>query len=94
MDRMVPIHLTKEGYTTIKPVFIDPPSGLTAEGYIDEKDDWIARLKIEAKCESAIKEHVKTEFAVFATGTFKGGKKVSDVIASGILEILPGPYVK
>lgn len=93
MDRMVPIHLSNEGYTAIKPVLLNAPSGLTAEGYIDDRNDWIARIKFEARCESALSQKVNTEFAVFATGVFKGGKNVSDVIARGILEILPGPYV-
>lgn len=104
MDRMVPIHLLAEGYKNINVAFKNPPEGLTATANIDDsKDivdskryirDWIVRIKLEAKCKDAIDESIDTKFAVFATGTLKGGKEVSDVVARGILEILPGPYVK
>lgn len=93
MDKMHPIHLTKEGYKKITPVMIDPPAGLDMTGSIDEKHDWIARLLVTANCKTAIKNPVETKFSVFASGTFKGGKEVTDVIARGILVVMPGPYI-
>lgn len=93
MDKMIPIHMLDEGYKTIKPVFLDAPDGLAAEGYIDKKYDWIARVKITSRCEEALEKRVDVQFAVFAEGILDGNRETSDIIARGVLEIIPGPYV-
>lgn len=93
MDRMHPIHLTEEGYKTITPVLLNAPSGLEMSGSIDDKSDWIVRLLVTANCKDAITEIAKAEYSVFASGVLKGGREVTDVVARGILEVLPGPYV-
>lgn len=92
MDRMHPIHMRKEGYNKISIAFKNAPSGLTAEGHIDEKSDWIARIKLSAKCQSAIDEEVEVKYVVFASGVLKGGRETTDVISRGIVKIMPGPY--
>lgn len=93
MDRMIPIHLAKEGYDTVSVAFKDAPEGLSAEGYIDEKHDWIVRIKVSAECDSAIDEPVEVRYVVFASGTFEGGREVNDVVSRGIVKIIPGPYI-
>lgn len=102
MDRMVPIHLLDEGYKSVKVVFKNAPSGLTATAKIDDSvdivekkrhtKDWIIRITFEAKCNAAMDEHVDVEYAVFASGTLKGGKEVTDIVSRGIVRIMPGPY--
>lgn len=101
MDSMIPIHLLKEGYKKIDVSLKDQISGLSASGVIDDsrdilgkdyKNDWIVRLTFEAKCKDAISEPKETVFAVFASGTLKGGRNVKDMVAKGKIRIMPGPY--
>lgn len=87
---MHPIHLRKEGYDSVEVAFVDPPSGLSASGYIDTKDDWVVRFLIKPMCNSAIKEDVDVVYTVFVTGTIDG-KQRRDVVAKGTLRILAGP---
>ena len=48
LSTMHPIHLIEEGYSKdgVKVVFVDPPEGLEAKGWIDERDDWVVRFMI------------------------------------------------
>lgn len=90
MDRMVPIHLRREGYTSVKVALDDPPAGLEATGRIDADRDWIVRIDVEASCEDAVKEKKEVPFTVFAEGTVLG-ERVRDVVARGKIVVLPGP---
>ena len=91
MGRLIPIHLKDEGYTTVRVAMDDAPEGLKVSGRIDSRDDWIIRLTIEAKVASAIKEKKKCRFTVFIDGKFED-RNVTDVIATGKIVVLPGPY--
>ena len=92
MGNLIPIHLSKEGYTNIRIAFSSKVEGLRAEGKIDKKKDWIVRISFDAACASAVKEPVQVDFSIFADGMVNG-RSVKDVISVGTLEILPGPYV-
>lgn len=86
-----PIHLqsTAEGYTGVEVAFVDPPTGLTASG---ELDDYVVRVYINPMCQSAVKEDVDVPYTVFIKGT-RGGKQIRDVAAKGILRIVAGPII-
>lgn len=91
MNRVHPIHLTKEGYKDIKVAFNNAPEGLTYDSHIDEREDWVVRVLFDAQCQDAINEKLEVEYSVFATGVLAGRGKVSDVVSRGKLVILPGP---
>lgn len=88
MDTMAPIHLTREGYTNAYISFDENISGLTSDCYIDEKEDWVIRVNLKAKCEKAIKEKQRIRFTVFVSN----GSDIIDIASTGFLTILPGPY--
>lgn len=87
---MHPVHLRDEGYTGVEVSFLDPPDGLTAEGWIDETDDWVVRFLIHPMCQSAKAEDVDVRYTVFVTGA-SGSRQRRDVVAAGTLRILAGP---
>lgn len=86
MSMFYPIHLEEEGYTSVDVAFVNPPAGLTAEGYID---DYVVRFTLEPKCESAIEEDIDVPYTVFINGTI-GTRTARDVVAKGVLHILSG----
>lgn len=87
LSTMHPIHLVKEGYTGVEIAFVNAPEGLKAEGWLDEKDDWVVRFLINPMCEAAITEDVDVSYTVFVIG-----EKRRDIAAKGTLRILAGPY--
>lgn len=91
LDSVIPIHLIEEGYETISIAFSDPIEGLSAAGYIDDKEDWVVRIIFNSMVPEAIKERVRVDYSIFANGTLSG-RKTRDIVASGKLVILPGPY--
>lgn len=90
MGLLRPIHLSKEGYDKITVAFDSAPEGLKATGSIDEKRDWIVRIQLSANVRAAVKEKVLVPYAVFAEGTVSG-RKTRDVVARGVMVIVPGP---
>lgn len=90
MGLLRPIHLSKEGYDKITVAFDSAPEGLKATGSIDEKRDWIVRIQLSANVRAAVKEKVLVPYAVFAEGTVSG-RKTRDVVARGVVVIVPGP---
>lgn len=90
MSNAYPIHLRKEGYSNVEVTFVDPPSGLKAEGYIDQEDDWVVRFMVNPMCKDAIKEDVDVNYTVFVNGTVDGHSR-RDVVAKGVLTIVAGP---
>lgn len=93
MDNIRPIHLTEEGYDDIEIAMTPSVQGLSAHGYIDKKRDWVIRIHIDTKMESAIEKEQEIEYSVFANGIINE-KNVTDIIANGKIVILPGPIVK
>lgn len=90
LSKCHPIHLLKEGYENVTIAFDDPPEGLTASGYIDEKQDWVVRFDLYPMCDDAIKKDIDVPYTVFVDGSF-GTRQVRDVVAKGILRIIHGP---
>lgn len=90
MSEMHPIHLLKEGYTTVEVAFVDPPQGLSATGNIRQEDGWVVRFSVNPNCQSALTEDVDVQYAVFVKGTV-GNVQRRDVVARGTLRILAGP---
>lgn len=87
MSKFFPIHLEKEGYTSVDVSFANKPAGLIGKGLID---DYIVRFTLEPMCEDAITKNIDVPYTVFVNGTVDG-RKARDVVAKGILRILAGP---
>lgn len=96
-----------ENYQTARVVFDNKPNGLTAQAWIDEIDDWVVRVLFGAELPEAITEHIDCHFSVFVDGgpieTHRIDHKTkeqktsitparSDVVAHGLLRILPSAY--
>ena len=96
-----------EGYTGARIVFDTLPTGLTASAKIDEIDDWVIRVLFDAKLPEAIKEPQQCHFTVFVDAPAKTVSKFdhitktqktatiekrTDVVAHGLLRILPSAY--
>lgn len=87
--KLVPIHLTEEGYTTVGIAFDDDqPMGLEAEGYIDEMEDHIVRFSLTARCPGAIKEPQRCRMSLAVANST--ATKV-DIISVFDVLILPAP---
>ena len=107
MTNIIPIRLRnkeRENYTAARVVFDEKPAGLTASAEIDQVDDWVT---FNARCQKAIKEIVRCHFTVFIDSPGvessridpKTGRTITknlpartDVVAHGILQILPSAY--
>lgn len=87
MEKLAPIHLSKEGYSNIEVAFDGAPSGLTATGTIDSDRDWVVRITIKSRVPSAVKERIDVPYAVFASA----GQTRKDAVSRGVVAILPGP---
>lgn len=91
LSKCFPIHLIKEGYTSIDVAFSEPIEGLSASGTIDQKEDHVVRILIKPQCPNAINEDIEIDYTVFANGHL-GDREARDVVATGKLRILAGPY--
>jgi hypothetical protein len=67
-----------------------PPKGITAHGYIDEKDDWVVRAEFDIRDPSALRHPRRYKIAVSAVDE---GRGVSDIIVLAELVVLPAAYV-
>lgn len=90
MSSVFPIHLKKEGYTSISVALENPPSGLKITGAIDPSNDWIVRLSVIPKCNDILDEDVDVRYTVFANGSFDG-RDVTHMVTKGIIHIIAGP---
>ena len=86
MAKLIPIHLTKEGYTTVEVAFEPVISGLTATAEIDESDDWVIRVHFKAIIDMEDFEPVRTKFAV---RVYNKGKTECDVAAIAEVIVMP-----
>lgn len=84
MDKLEPIHLTKEGYENIDTRISKHTISIT--GCIDPKDDWIVRLTIDSNDPLANSEKVVIPISVFATNETYNRK---DLVYNGNVVILP-----
>lgn len=89
IDNLVaePIHLTDEGYDQVSMHTYDLPDGFSHSVSID---DWVVRLTLNPRCNDAILEPVNVRFSVIATNSTEN---VSDMVANGIIRILPALHM-
>ncbi len=87
LSKCVPIHLEKEGYTGVDMAFTNKPQGLVTTGSID---DYVVRFRINPMCPDAVVHDLDVPYAVFVTG--RREHPVRDIVASGILHIIAGPF--
>lgn len=103
MRRLFPIHLKDEGYTRFDVDMIDKPSGLEATAYLDPDDDWVVRVRIEARVPlnklidmTRLPEtDIITQFSVFGTIAGSSGeagvtrRERRDLIFNGNIVVIP-----
>lgn len=88
MSKLIPIHLSKEGYNNVTVNFDKQIDGLDVFGYIDSTDDWVIRLEFKAFVEEAIDKPVDVRFVVRVSDE---GSTTIDTVSRGVLTILPAP---
>lgn len=86
MAKLIPIHLLEEGYETVEVAFQPKISGLTAEAYIDEADDWVIRVHFVAQVDMEDFKPMSTKFAV---RVYNGDKTDCDVAAIAEVIVMP-----
>lgn len=99
MRKVIPIHLTEEGYTRVDVAIKDKPSGVTVTGRIDEADDWIVRLDYQIDSPEATDKEISLDitarvFASAQTVLSNSGKMVNvparkDTVFNGKIIITP-----
>ena len=108
MRNIFPIHLLEEGYNdTPRITFATKPEGLETLAWIDAKEDWVVRVSFMPKLVDAIEKPKNYHFSVFVDApgseidaynrrTGDPVKKIipdrTDVVAHGVLRILPSSY--
>lgn len=94
MRRLVPIHLTAEGYTdcfvSVRGDDNQDVDGLEILAVIDERDDWVVRVHIDASLsfDSPVAEERHAHYSVFVMDD-KGHR---DLVSLGTVVVLPTPY--
>lgn len=88
MAKLIPIHLTKEGYTKVSVAFDNLPEGLLYDAWIDETDDWVVRVFFDADVKEAIDKPVDTRFII---KVIDEEENRVDTVARGKLRIEPAP---
>jgi len=88
MSRLVPIHLSAEGYNQVIIKMNNPPTGFSITGSIDELEDWIIRLRITAQCPSAVTENIHIPFAVHVSDGDR-----TDVVMVTKATVLKAPWI-
>lgn len=93
MGRLIPIHLTEEGYDDAIVTVLDSESnaadGITATASIDERDDWIVRVAFDVKVPSLLIPSNEPE--VYFYSVFLIRNEDRDLAAMGRLTVLPAP---
>ena len=86
---MEQIHLSEEGYDQVVVSYEDNDNAahLITEAWIDEEDDYIVRMKVEANFDTFSDKPVDTRFTIFAG---KSDGSARDAVCHGILTVLPG----
>lgn len=86
MAKLIPIHLTEEGYKTVEVSFEPEIEGLEAEAWIDEGDDWVIRIHFVAQIDMEEFKPMSTKFAV---RVYNNDKTVCDVAAIAEVIVMP-----
>ena len=86
------IDLQEEGYTSIIISLLDPPDGLSVNGYMDRE---IVNLSIASLCDSVTKNDADVKFAVYAAGIGVDDYGVQvplrDMVVKGTIHIVANP---
>lgn len=85
LDCLVPVHLLEEGYKDVIVQVDDKATGLSADGWIDEKEDWVIRVLFKAMMPDLEKPFV-TKLAV---RTSSEQLRKIDTVFLGKLVVLP-----
>lgn len=88
MAQLIPIHLSKEGYENVIIATNETYEGLVIKGWIDEVDDWVIRVKFNARLEEATEKPVEIRFIVKVTNETE---EAVDTVSLGHLVIMPAP---
>lgn len=88
MATLTPIHLLKEGYSKVIISTSEKYEGLSLEGIIDEEEDWVVRLNINADLEEAAEDPVKVKVVIKVADE---DESIIDVAAICTLVIMPAP---
>lgn len=94
MRSLIPIHLIDEGYENVYVAIHDKPSGLNAEGWIDQVHDNIIKVRFDLQVEEAELEPKDYLFSVVIDGKYKDAKfsperSMRDVAVRGLLHVDP-----
>lgn len=87
-----PIHLTEEGYTRVEVIFDDQPVGLVATAYIDEEEDWVIRLELNAQLDEAIEQRFRCRYTILIHMEVDNVITKTDMVCKGKLTVLPSPW--
>lgn len=90
LNKMHPIHLTKEGYNKIIVQVGESKIGLSAKGWIDKKQDWVVRVWFKANIADLERPFV-TDLAIRANNDEIN--KI-DTVFLGKLVVLPAAMVE
>lgn len=96
MRRLIPIHLSEEGYDGVSVTVLDssgkPAAGITAEGSIDETDDWIVRIRFKVSVEDAMIPSDDPVSYYYSVRVDMRDASSSDLVTIGRLVVLPAPW--
>lgn len=97
---VAPIHLLDEGYSEAVIVFEDTAKAahVTTETWIDEEDDNIVRLRLDAMFDTFTTDPIELKFTLFVKKTYTDPetnitRTTKDAVEHGIIVVVPGaPY--
>lgn len=91
MGLVIPVKLKSEGYSDIDVSLSENIPGLTVSAKIDDREEWVILVDISTMVPSAKDKRVEVGYSIFANGRI-AGMDVRDIVASGKIMVLPGPY--
>lgn len=86
-----PIHLVAEGYGDPVVAYVDQPSGLVCDAWVDPLDDSLIRLVVSAQCPDATEESLICRFSVLISRTVVGRGPITDIVLQGNISIESAP---
>lgn len=88
-EHLIAIDLEDEGFNIVRVSLLNPPSGLSASGTIEENK---VIIEFNAACPSAESDDVEVSFAIYIIGQATlDGRNLNDVLMKGTLRIIAGP---
>lgn len=88
-SKVVPIHLLSEyeGYTGAEVAWVEKPDGVDATAEIDQDEDWVVKLVVDAHDEDALEEPKTYKLTVFVNAPDR-----RDIVVLAELVVLPSAY--